>query len=88
MNGSIPSPVDRQYLSIEQSAADHHKIVTLFKQIYPGAWVSSGRSLSGLTALCHRRFHPDDVVGVLTYSSPLMFSTTDPRFDQFLNDLL
>jgi len=87
MNGSIPSPVDWQYLTIEQSAADHHKIVTLFKQIYPGAWISSGRSLSGLTALCHRRFHPDDVVGVLTYSSPLMFSTTDPRFDQFLNEV-
>lgn len=87
MNGSIPDPVDWQYLTIEQSAADHHNIVTLFKQTYSGVWISSGRSLSGLTALCHRRFYPDDVIGTLAYSTPLMFSTSDSRFEQFLNEV-
>jgi len=86
MGGSIPDTVDWQYLTIEQSAADHHHIVSLFKQIYTGVWISSGRSLSGLTALCHRRFYPDDVTGTIAYASPLMFEEADPRFTQFLNE--
>ncbi len=51
-----PSPVDWQYLTIEQAAADHHRIVELFKKIYIGKWLSSGASKGGQAAVFHKRF--------------------------------
>lgn len=83
---SRPNPLDWQYLTIEQSANDHHRIVTVFKQIYQGSWVSSGASKSGMTCLFHRRYFPDDVEATLAYVSPFMFSTADDRFAQHLKN--
>ena len=87
MAESKPQPIDWQYLTIEQAAADHHRVVTLFKQIYNGIWISTGASKSGQTALFHRRFYPDDVQGTITFGSPILFSSTDPRFDHFLENI-
>ncbi|MCP4709587.1 MAG: hypothetical protein GY869_13250 [Planctomycetes bacterium] len=84
LEGAQPQSLDWQYLNISQAAADHHRIVTLFKQIYDGIWISSGGSKSGLAALFHYRFYPDDVQAVITYSAPLAFSAADPRFDLYL----
>jgi len=85
--GAVPEPLDWQYLTIEQSAADHHRIVELFKEIYTGTWLSAGGSKSGMTALLHRRFYPDDVVATVAYVTPFMFSTADPRFPEYLETL-
>ena len=76
---SRPSPVDWSYLNIRQAAADHHRIVTLLKQVYTGRWVSTGSSKGGETVLFHRRFYPDDVDATVAYVAPLLFSTADPR---------
>jgi hypothetical protein len=85
--GSAPDPLDWEYLTIEQSAADHHRIVELFKEVYTGTWLSAGSSKSGITSLFHRRFYPDDVKATVAYVSPFMFSTADPRFADFLETL-
>jgi hypothetical protein len=71
------------YLTIRQAAADHHRVVNLFKTIYPGKWVSTGWSKGGQTALFHRRFYPDDVDVTVAYDAPLNFSDEDPRIDAF-----
>jgi hypothetical protein len=78
--GSRPLPTDWRYLDIRQAAADHHRIVTLLKRIYPGKWVSAGASKSGMTPLFHRRFYPQDVDATVAYVAPLMFDLEDARF--------
>jgi len=79
-----PSPVDWKYLTIAQAAADHHHIVELFRAIYPAAWVNTGASKGGMTAMYHRRFYPGDVRATVAYVAPLMLGTEDPRFRTFL----
>lgn len=84
---SEPEPMDWRYLTVRQSVEDHHHILTLLKEIYPGPWISSGASKSGETVLFHRRFYPDDVDATVAYVAPLLFSTEDPRFQPFLESL-
>jgi len=82
-----PSPLDWQYLTIEQAAADHHRIVELFKRIYKNKWISSGASKSGLTALFHRRFYPDDVDATVAYVAPFIFGPKDMRYATYLEQI-
>ena len=80
---SSSSNLDWKYLNIKQSAADYHMIVSLFKNIYSGKWISTGWSKGGQTALFHRRFYPDDVNVTVAYDAPLNFAAEDPRIDCF-----
>ena len=82
--GSRPIPTDWSYLDIRQAAADHHRIVSLLRPLYAGAWVSAGASKSGMTALFHRRFYPDDVDATVAYVAPIMFELGDERFTDHL----
>lgn len=82
-----PDPLDWQYLTIQQAAADNHVIETLLKQIYAGKWVSTGASKGGMAALFYRRFYPNDVDATVAYVAPLPTSTEDPRFDYYLENV-
>jgi len=84
---SRPNPTNWKYLTIEQAAADHHSIVTLFKKIYKGKWISSGASKSGLTALFHRRYYPTDVDATIAYVAPFTFGVKDARYPTYLRNL-
>lgn len=88
MGTSIPYPVDWQYLTVAQAAADHHRIVELFKEIYTGQWVSTGRSKGGQAALFHRRFYPDDVAITIAMVAPIVFDTEDTRFETYLSEVV
>jgi len=77
---SVPDNIDWQYLTVWQAANDHHRIVTLFKEIYDKAWVSSGTSKGGDTAIFHRRFFPGDVEATVAYVAPILFEEYDTRF--------
>jgi len=79
-----PDVMDWEHLTIEQAAADHHHIVTLLMDLYKGKWVNTGGSKSGMTAMFHRRFHPDDVDVTVAYVAPIMLAFEDPRTDHFL----
>ena len=86
--GSTPDSLfDLQYLTIAQAAADHHAIVTKFKEIYQGAWVSGGVSKGGMTVIYHRRFYPHDVDATVAIVAPFKFSTADERFPEFLKTI-
>ncbi|WP_308378071.1 S28 family serine protease [Streptomyces sp. ISL-98] len=61
-----------------QAASDHHRLITALKKLYPGAWISTGGSKGGMTAVYHRRFYPKDVAGTVAYSAP---NNTDDRDD-------
>lgn len=77
-------PIDWQYLTMEQSAADHHHLVSLFKSIYKGKWINSGVSKGGTSALTHRRFYPDDVDVTITKVAPVCLAPEDSRLTSFL----
>ncbi|MBN2134553.1 MAG: hypothetical protein JW737_02375 [Acidobacteria bacterium] len=83
-SGAAPDSMDWQYLSIQQAANDHHKIVQLFKTIYTGPWLSSGGSKSGLTCLYLERYFPEDVDVVIAKVAPFCFSTKDTRYIPYL----
>jgi len=84
MRRAQPANMDWSFLTIEQAAADNHKVVELFKNIYQNFWVSYGRSKNGDTALFHRRHYPADVVATVALVAPLTFGIDDPRYEQFL----
>ncbi|MCG8571181.1 MAG: peptidase, partial [Spirochaetes bacterium] len=80
-------PLDYTYLTIEQSAADLHRINQFFRKIYSGKIVSTGRSKGGMTALFYRRYYPKDVDATIALVAPIMYTKNDPRFrDFFLKD--
>lgn len=81
---SRPASMDWQHLNIAQAAADHHRIVEALKPLYDAAWVSTGVSKDGMSALYHRRFYPDDMDGTVAYVSPMSFARKDPRYAAFL----
>ena len=83
---SRPDPLDWKYLTIRQAADDHHRIVTLFKKIYKGKWISSGGSKSGLTALFHKRYYPADVDATIAYVAPFTFGIKDERYPVYLRN--
>ena len=84
---ATPSPVDWSYCTIEQSAADHHRIVELFKKIYTNEWISSGVSKSGSTCVFHKYYYPDDVDATIAYVTPFMFNIDDQRFDAYIKNI-
>jgi len=79
-----PNPLDWKYLTIQQAAADHHRIVEMLKTIYQGKWITTGVSKGGTTALIHRRFYPDDGDVTVAYIAPISLGIEDPRYDDFL----
>lgn len=84
-NTSTPSPADWSKLSIQQSAADEHAVVTTLKPIFSGKWVNTGGSKGGMTALFHRRFYPNDVDATLAYVAPINLATGDTRYIPFID---
>ena len=84
---SRPSPADWSKLTIEQMASDQHVIITALRTIYGGAFITTGGSKGGMTAIYHRRFFPDDVDGTVPYVAPLSLGAPDARYATFLDTL-
>jgi hypothetical protein len=82
---SIPEVPAWETLTIAQSAADYHRIVTAFKSIYAGHWVNTGHSKGGMTSIYHHRFYPDDIDGTVAYVAPNSLGETDARYPAFID---
>jgi hypothetical protein len=81
---SVPDPMAWEHLTIAQAAADHHRVVEALRPLYPAAWISTGYSKGGMTAVFQRRFYPDDVEGTVAYVAPISYGVPDPRYLDFL----
>ncbi|MFY0564848.1 S28 family serine protease [Archangium lansingense] len=79
---SRPEPADWSLLTIQQSAADFHRIVQAFKPLYGRRWLSTGSSKGGETVVFFRRFYPQDVDGTVAYVAPIA-RRDDERFPAF-----
>lgn len=84
---SKPKPVKWEYLTSWQAASDHHRVIEILKAIYPGKWISSGRSKGGMAALFHRANYPNDVDATVVYVAPIMLGPIDPRFGNFMSSI-
>ena len=84
---SWPEPINWEYLTVANAAADHHKITELFKKYYLGKWINTGISKGGQTAVYHRSLYPNDVDVSVAYVCPLNFGIEDGRHEPFLRDV-
>ncbi len=84
---SWPEPVDWEYLTVENSAADHHKVVSLLKPFLSGTWINTGISKGGQTAIFHRVFHPEDVDITVSYVAPFNFGVEDGRHEPYIRNV-
>lgn len=84
---SVPDSLDWKYLTIEQAANDHHKIIETLKSIYTGKWVTTGISKGGQTTMYHKYFFPEDADASVCYVAPLNLSEEDPRIYHFLDNV-
>jgi hypothetical protein len=81
---STPETPEWSYLTAENSAFDLHHINATFRTLYTGAWISTGISKGGQTALLYRAFFPDDVDFSVPYVAPLCRNVEDGRHEGFL----
>jgi hypothetical protein len=81
---SWPEPVNWDFLTVENAAADHHCVVEMLKQYYRNQWINTGISKGGQTAVYHRSLYPDDVEVTVAYVAPLNFAVEDHRHPKFL----
>jgi len=84
---SVPEPNDWKFLTIEQAAADHHRINELMKTVFHGKFISTGISKGGQTTMYYKYFYPDDVAVAVPYVAPLNFSDDDSRVNPFIQNI-
>jgi hypothetical protein len=82
---SVPDSLNWNYLDTWQAASDHHRIVTMFKELYPEQWISTGISKGGQTVMYHSYYYPEDVDARVPYVAPLNFGVEDERIYNFLD---
>lgn len=76
-----------KYLTIENAAADHHRIVDILKQIYKRKWLNTGISKGGQTAIYHKFYYPEDVEVSIPVVAPLNFSKEEQRVYRHLENV-
>ncbi|MGE0871719.1 MAG: S28 family serine protease [Kofleriaceae bacterium] len=84
---SRPANPDWSKLTIEQMANDQHVIIDALHDVFHGAFVTTGASKGGMTAVYHRRFFPDDVDATVPYVAPQSFGAPDPRYIAFVDNI-
>jgi hypothetical protein len=85
--GSVPDSMDWQFLTVEQAAMDHHRIVEAFKDFYKGKWINTGISKGGQTAMIHRALYPKDVDVSVPYVAPFNLEREDQRLVTFFDSV-
>ena len=82
---SAPDSLDWKYLTIQQAAEDHHKIIETMKNIYKNKWITTGISKGGETTIFHKYYFPNDADASVCYVAPMNLAPEDPRIYYFLN---
>ncbi len=82
--GSKPQNAEWDYLTVENAANDHHRIIEMLKPIFSGKWITTGISKGGQTSIYHRTFFPNDVDATVAYVAPINIAQEDPRQIYFL----
>ena len=84
---STPKPCNWDYLTIENSMEDYHRIITSFKPFYNKKWASTGISKGGSTSIFLRAYYPEDLDVSVPYVGPLSCAVEDGRHESFLEQV-
>lgn len=82
---SKPDSIVWEYLTVENSANDHHRIAVFVRDIYSTKLISTGISKGGQTTNFFKYFYPKDMDICVPYVAPLNFSSEDKRVYSFLD---
>ncbi|MGH4027409.1 S28 family serine protease [Actinomycetota bacterium Odt1-20B] len=61
---------DWSKMTVEQEAADEHRITRALRTVEKGKWLGTGASKGGMTATYHERFYPKDLDAVVAFVAP------------------
>jgi len=86
-SGSVPDPLEWDYLTTKTAADDHHNIRMAFKDLYKSKWVSTGISKGGQTCLLYQMYYPRDVNATVAYVAPIAKAVEDGRHEPFINNI-
>jgi hypothetical protein len=82
---SVQGEIPWEFLTIEQAALDHQRIIRLFQQVYKGKWITTGISKGGQAAIIHRAYFPRSVDATVTYVAPFNLEREDSRLVSFFD---
>lgn len=81
---SMPKPCNWDYLTVENSLYDLHRVNQTLHALYKGKWMATGISKGGQTTMFYRSYFPNDVDISVPYVAPLNRSVEDGRHEKFL----
>lgn len=84
---STPSPRNWDYLTVENSMYDLHRVREALSDIYPGKWIATGISKGGQTTIMYATYFPGDVDVYVPYVGPVCFGVEDGRHEPFLENV-
>jgi hypothetical protein len=84
---SHPATVDWTKLTVAQSQADEHAIISALATIYTGKKVETGGSKGGENAMEHMSLYPQDLDAVVAYVAPVITDKPDLRYATILDDI-
>ena len=82
---SVPVPTNWDYMTVDNSLRDYHRVRQTFGQLFTGKWISTGISKGGQTTMFYRATYPDDVDVSVSYVAPLNKAVEDGRHEKFLD---
>ncbi|MEU7580720.1 S28 family serine protease [Streptomyces sp. NPDC041068] len=70
---------DWSKMTVEQEAADEHRLTRALRAIEKGKWLGTGASKGGMTATYHERLYPEDLDAVVAFVAPNDANNRDDR---------
>lgn len=85
-SGSVPSPRNWDYLTVEASMNDLHRINRTMRDFYTRSkWIATGISKGGMTTIMYKTYFPDDTDVAVPYVAPVCFGVEDGRHEPFID---
>lgn len=81
---SVPQPTNWDYMTVDNSLRDYHRVRQALGSVFTGKWISTGISKGGQTTMFYRATYPDDVDVSVSYVAPLNRGVEDGRHEIFL----
>ncbi len=81
---SVPEPCNWDYMTVDNSLRDYHRVRWAFDDVFTGKWISTGISKGGQTTMFYRATYPEDMDISVSYVAPLNRALEDGRHEKFL----
>ncbi len=82
---STPEPCNWDYMTVDNSLTDLHRVKEMMQKILSGKWLATGISKGGSTCTYYRAAYPYDVDASVAYVAPISRALEDGRHEKFLS---